>query len=1117
MKSCFLALLGLLLLAACSSDPRLVPGKTVQSDIAPGTSFELLSPEYTSIKFLPTVQDEFRYNFMADPYIYNGGGVAVIDVNNDGLQDLFFTARLQGCRLYLNKGGLQFEDISEKSGVSSFSGLKTGVNVVDINGDGWQDLYVCRTWLSPLPERRNLLFINNQDQTFTEQAANYGLDDLSASQHANFFDYDLDGDLDCYIVNHPVDFKSINNIQYSKGPARHQPPLDAFESDRLLRNDRGKFVDVTAAAGLQNRAFGLSTICADFNDDGWPDLFVGNDFAMPDFLYINLGNGRFEDQAERFFRHTSNHTMGADFADLNRDGHADLVTLDMLAAEWPRRQRLLSTMSLERDRQMQQRGYGRQAMRNNLQLASGNGDFSEIGHLVGIAATDWSWAPLLADFDNDGWRDLFITSGVKRDLNDLDFFAYTADSINRTGGVSKDRFPDFGQYVGLMPSVPSHNYLFQNSGSLQWTDVSEASGFGKRGFSNGAAYADLDNDGDLDLIINNLESTPGIYKNKATDVNQHHWLQIKCAGTPQNPFGIGAKVRVWAGGELIFSQEMTPVRGFYSSVEPIFQVGLGDKKMVDKIELDWLERRFQVLTEIPANQRVVLKIDAAQSGRCPQSPAPKNQYFEDITAASGLQFEHRENPFEDFDHQKLLPYRLSRSGPRISSADLNGDGASDVFIGGAAGQAGGIFLQKPDGSFAKKPQPALETDRDFEDVASIFLDADSDGDLDLYVVSGGNEQPVRSPLYQDRLYLNDGMGNFSLAVNWLPTETQSGSCVIAFDVDGDGKHDLIVGGRAMPGRFPEPAESMILKNEGGRFKNVTASMAPAFQKIGMVTDLQMGDLDGDGKPELLVAGDWMELSIFTFQSLDKPASMRRIPGSSGWWKSVALADLDSDGDLDILAGNWGLNSRFHASEMAPMRLFAQDFDQNGSLDPLMCTPWEGAYYPLAQRDVLAAQMPSIKKKFTRHTPYAKASVSDIFSEKVLLAGLNLEAKTLATQWFENQNGQFVPHALPLEAQFAPVHRILTEDINGDGHMDLILAGNDYGADAETYRLDASNGCILAGNGKGDFRFVPNLESGFWASGEVRDMSFVRRKDGKNVLILTRNNAQTRTFGVKSKR
>ncbi len=1114
--------LAFLLLHACtksSSDPRLNPGIDDLQPATASTRFELLPPERSGINFVPVISDEHRYNFLADPNIYNGGGVAVLDVNNDGLQDLLFTARLQGCQLYLNKGGLHFEDISKPSGIAAFGGLKTGAVVLDVNGDGWQDVYICRTWLEPLPERRNLLFVNNKDNTFTEKAAAYKLDDLSASQHANFLDYDLDGDLDCYIVNYPVDFKTINNLDANGGKGRSQGPRGEWETDRLLKNMGDYFEDVTEKAGIKNRAFGLSSVAADFNGDGWPDIFVGNDFVMPDFLYINNRNGTFTDRAEQYFRHTSNHTMGSDLADINGDGWPDLVGVDMLAEQLPRRQRLMNTMQLSRDKQMRERGYGRQVMRNMLQLSNGEQGFSDIACLAGVEATDWSWAPLLADFDNDGHCDLFVSNGIQRDLNDLDFFVFTADSINRTGGISKSRFPDFNDFVKLMPSQPVHNYVFRNNGSLKFENVSAAWGFDKLGFSNGAAYSDLDNDGDLDLIVNNLQAPASIYENKAVGMNGHNWLQVKLRGTAKNPFGIGAKVWVYgraetgaAGSEaeLLFFQEMGNVRGFYSSVEPILQIGLGDLNKVAGIKVEWPEGKHQVLGNVAANQRLVLDIADAKPGKAPPDPDKAAYRFEEISARLGLRFEHQENDFEDFDREKLLPYRLSRSGPSVSVADINGDGLQDVFVGGASGQAGAIFIQATAGSFTPTQQAALEADRNCEDTASAFFDADSDGDFDLYLVSGSNEAPAGSALYQDRLYLNDGKGKFSLAVNAVPTESFSGSCVQVFDFDADGKLDVFVGGRAVPGRFPEASESMVLKNEGGVFKDVTAIVAPALKKIGMLTALQFGDLNGDGRPELVVAGDWMPIAVFQWngQGFEDKTAEYGLQGSYGLWRCLALADLDGDGDLDIAAGNLGSNTRFHASAKAPLRLFANDFDKNGSLDPVLALAEGGRYVPALQREALAAQIPSIKKRFPRNAPYAKAKIDDVFEAKDLLGGICLEAQMLESQWFENDGRKFRPHSLPDYAQLAPVEKIIAGDMTGDGIVDLLALGNDYDMEIETYQLDASDGYLFVGSGNG--RFAPRpIYLGCQKA--ARDAALVTTAAGGALLVVANNNDNVQVF------
>jgi hypothetical protein len=1023
--------------------------------------------------------------------------------------------------LFLNKGTLKFEDISEASGITQFIGIKTGVAVVDINADGWQDVYVTRTFLDSIPERRNLLFVNNKDNTFSEKAADYGLDDLSPSQHAHFFDFDLDGDLDCYLLNHPVDARKINTIDFNptKGNdyAGQQAPLDQFESDKLFRNDGGRFADVSQQAGIRNRAWGLSLMSNDFNDDGYPDLYVANDFIMPDFLYINNKNGTFTDRSREYFQHTANHTMGIDIADFNNDGLPDIAAVDMLGENWENRHKQLTTMQLERYRLLLEKGYTDQQMRNVLQLGLGNPNaaalgtqassakFSEIGCLAGIFATEWSWAPLFADFDLDGWKDLFISNGVRRDLNDIDFFVYTADSINRTGGIGQQRFPSFEDYSKLMPSSKIRNRMFRNSGSLQMEDVTNAWGFSTPTFSNGAAYTDLDNDGDLDLVVHNVDDPPFIYENKTAGRQGHNWLQIKCKGTALNPVGVGAKIWVHAGGQLHY-QEMTPLRGFYSSVEPIFQVGLGKNNSVDKVEIEWPGGKHQVLENVPANQRLVLAIDQAKSGVLPRQQQKEALYFQGAASSRPALFSHQENEFEDFNRERLLPHRFSRLGPSMAVGDVDGDGLEDFFIGGAKGQAGCIFYQQQNGAFEKSKQAALEADAHCEDTGSLLFDADGDGDLDLYVVSGGNEMPAGDGSYQDRLYLNNGKGQFSRS-QFLPAEVESGGPVAALDYDGDGDLDLFVGGRVVPGAFPKTPLSFVFNNEKGQFKDATASVAPAFNKSGMVSSIAFADVTGDQLPDLIVAGEWMPIQVFqhkngTFQA---PVS---IPNSAGWWYSLAAADLDGDGDTDLVGGNLGLNTRYRP----PLRLYASDFDKNGALDPILCVQENGRFLPVPMRDALLKQLPGLKKQFVRNSSYAKAAIGDVIPGSELDAAQVLDAEILASAWFENQNGKWVVHALPDEAQMAPVYSIHARDFTGDGLTDLLLAGNDSHFEVETGPLNTSTGCLLQGDGKGDFKAIPARHSGFWANGEARDIRPIKQAGtGKTLWLVANNGGDLQVF------
>ena len=1106
-------LLGLLFFGCTGGDSNqsslFKPGKGPKPTITATTKFVRLDPGKSGIDFVQDITETFGYSFINDPYVYNGGGVAVIDFDNDGLQDLYFSSRQKSCKLYRNLGNLRFEDVTEKAGVAAPQGLKAGVVAVDINGDGFEDLYLCRTGLSPNPDRQNILFINQGDGTFKDQASEYGVADISPSQCANFLDYDLDGDLDLYVVNQPVDNKNINNPDFLPGPGktvRTIPPRLVHDTDRFFRNEgNGKFTDISQEAGIWNRAWGLSVTSADFNQDGYPDLFVGNDFIMPDFLYINDQKGGFRDEGDEWFRHTSNHTMGVDIADLNNDGLLDVVAADMLAESWMRRKQLMTTMLSGRYKVLVDKGYGHQAMRNTLQINNGNGSFSEVGCLAGMFATDWSWATLLADFDNDGWKDLFVSNGIKRDLNNMDFLFYDVDSINRSGGISEARYGTFENFVQHMPSESVHNYMYQNTGSLCLQDVSEVWGLGDAHSSNGAVYADLDNDGDLDLVANAVGEEAAVYENKAVQDFNNNWLQIKCNGPSGNPGGTGAKIRV-VDGDWIFYQEMTPYRGFYSSVEAIIQLGLGERSLVESVEIEWPGNTYQKLENVQAGQRLTLDYSDAREGSLPPLPVKEPEVqFESMPAPD---FTHRENSFEDFDREQLITHRMSRIGPCTVAGDANGDGLDDVFVGGARGQAGIILIQQKNGGFTSVKQPAFLADSGMEDVGGTWFDADGDGDLDLFVVSGGNEAADGDSSYVDRLYLNNGNGLLERASNQLPAISSSTQAVLAEDVDGDGDTDLLVGGRCKPGSFPFTSDGIFFENIDGQFQNATDTKASDFKQIGMVTGLRAEDLDGDGTKEIIASGEWMPVSVLRWKEgkLVQSTEEFGLGDTGGWWYTLETGDLDGDGDVDLIAGNLGLNSRYYASVAAPMRVFAKDFDGNGSIDPLVTVAYNGKFVPTIMRDHWATQVGAgnVRKKFPRHAPWAEAGITDVWPKDVLKEGYIRSIHTLASSWFENVDGRFVQHDLPPEAQVAPVFAVVLEDYNGDGKSDLLLLGNDQGMEVETASMDASNGTLLINRGGGKWEYIPNRLHGLWAHGEIRSAA-VLKSGSEKLLVLGTNN------------
>lgn len=1084
---------------------------------APGEAlFELLPPGRTGVHFSNHITETFEDNILINSYLYNGGGVAVLDVNNDGLPDLYFTATQEPNRLFLNKGDFQFEEITATAGVAAQGGVKTGVTIVDINADGFQDIYVCRSGMLPNAERANLLFINNGDLTFIERAAEYGLADRSASNHANFFDFDNDGDLDVYILNHPVDFKEVNRIratQDGNNYIRNTAPLDEWESDKLFRNDgNGKFTNVSQKAGIQNRAWGLSATVSDFNNDGYLDIFVGNDYIEPDLLYINNKNGTFSIQTDRYFRHTSNHTMGVDIADVNNDGLIDLVALDMIAEDNQRQKELMTTMLLDRYNNLVRFGYGHQIMRNVLQLNTGlpPGDdaapFSEIGTLAGVSNTDWSWSPLFADFDNDGLKDLYITNGYRRDISNLDYLNYTVDSVMKAGGLNRKNFASIDDYLKLIPSTPLLNYMFKNKDGLHFENVVNNWGMAHPSYANGSAWADLDGDGDLDLIVNQIHGDVLVYQNKTADRQLGNWLQLKLKGSTQNPDGVGARARITYNGGLIQYQELTPVRGFFSSSECLLHFGLGNVSTIDKLEIQWpSDGKIQVLENVKANQRLVLDHRDAVAGKWSELPAPTPLF--QAAKNLGIDFRHIEDDFIDFNRERLLPHKFSNLGPYIAVGDVNGDGLQDFYIGGARDQAGVLFVQNANGTFQRGSNATWLPDAPFEDMGCLFFDADADGDLDLYVASGGSTYDAGSANYQDRLYLNDGKGNFTKAPQGtLPEIRASGSCVTAFDYDQDGDLDLFVGGLVVPGAYPTAPLTCLLRNDGGKFTEVCAQVAPGLNQIGMIRDLFWADLDGDGKEELLAVGEWLPVTVFVNKGgkLENATEKFGLKQTNGWWNCIRAADFDGDGDLDLVVGNLGLNSRLRASDKEPLLLFSKDFDGNGSLDPVLAYYNGGKLYPLPLRDMMIKQMPVLKKKFVRHGAYGKATLEEVFSKSELESAQRFEARTFTTTYFENQGGRFVAKPLPKEAQVAPVNHVIIEDFNGNGHLDILLAGNSYSPDVETGRYDASNGLLLTGDGKGNFAPVPARHSGFAATRAARYMATVKLANGKSLYLVANN-------------
>lgn len=1046
--------------------------------------FKLLSPKETGIKFTNRIEDSESLNVLSYEYFYNGGGVAVGDLNNDGLADIMFTANMGENKLYLNLGRMQFKDITKEAcpGLDGRDdGWKTGVTMADVNGDGLLDIYICYSGKKDPDKRRNQLFINQGADKdgiphFKEEAQAYGLDDPGYGTQAVFFDYDHDGDLDMFLLGHNVEKIDNNDL------VAYQHKADEMASNRLYRNDNGHFVDVSKKAGIiQNPlTFGLGVVVADINNDGWPDIYVTNDYNEPDYIYINNHDGTFSEKSEAMLRHMSHYSMGADIADINNDGFSDIMTLDMLPGDNHRQKVLQMDENYDNFQLMRDQGLHKQYMRNMLQLNNGDGTFSEIGQLAGVSSTDWSWCPLIADFDNDGYKDIFISNGYRRDYTDKDFLRFWGSyKIKQAMAGEPFRLMDL---VNAMPVTPIPNYIFRNNHDLTFSNEQQSWGINQPGISAGAAYADLDNDGDLDLIVNNINEPVSIYQNMSREDHHTNYLAIKLKGTGKNTEAIGAKVYVYTPGNKQYQEEY-PTRGYLSCESTTLNFGLGDNKTADSVRVVWPDQSTQLLKAVKADQLLTVSYQHP-----PELYKPDTLVKETVFKRSNPMIDFTPDVItsDDFKRQLLMLFMYSKTAPVITKADVNHDGLEDLFVSGEPGSPGAVYIQIPGGGYRREELVPGNPGHIGSTAAAAFFDANGDGFPDLYIAKGGyaSYEP-NTPELQDELYLNDGKGNFVLSPGALPVVSASSKgCVSPCDFDGDGDMDVFVGGRVIPGQYPVAPQSYLLLNDSkGHFK---ADSIP-FGKIGMVTDAQWIDLNNDGRKDLVICGEMMPIMVFinTPQGFVNKTSDYFSKPVNGFWFKLAFADVNGDGKPDLIAGNLGLNSQVKASEKEPAEMYYADFDQNGSIDPFFNFYIQGKSYPFVSRMELNEQMPAMRRKFDSYKAYADATMSDIFSSDELANAGKLTVNELHTTLFINKDDRFVPSSLPVEAQFSAVTQILTGDFDHDGHTDLLLLGNHSDNRLKLGGLDANYGCLLKGDGKGGFTYVSQPKSGLSVIGDVK--------------------------------